>query len=166
MLDLPDEESQVRMYDDACALASEHGYAQYEISNFAKPGRESRHNLCYWRGEEYLGYGPGAVGCFADGPVRRRYTVMKHPERYCDAVEQGTKLWCDEEDLGAEELGLERLMLGLRLNEGLPHGAAQIDPRGLKQVQTLGWIEDHEGLLKLTPAGRHFCSEVVARLAT
>ncbi len=177
MLDLPDEESQVRMYDDACTLASEHGYGQYEISNFAKPGRESRHNLCYWRGEEYLGFGPGAVGCFDSplstnvrvaerGHARQRYTVMKHPERYCDAVENGGSLWCDEERLGAEELGLERLMLGIRLNEGLPRDAVSIDARALEQVAQKGWLEAQEGLLRLTAAGRHFCSEVVARLAT
>jgi oxygen-independent coproporphyrinogen-3 oxidase len=185
MLDLPSEDAQVAMYEDACTLAEQHGYDQYEISNFAKPGRESRHNLCYWRGEEYLGYGPGAVGCIDTPPPpfrvilssskeprngaggeeasRRRYTVMKHPERYCDAIENGNPLWCDQETLGPEELDLERLMLGLRLNEGVDY---QPDPKARAAVENRGWLEPGPGPLRLTPQGRHFCSEVVARLAT
>lgn len=169
MLDLPGEEDQVQMYDLACELAVASGYDQYEISNFAKPGRECRHNLCYWRGEEYLGYGPGAVGCVDDPLVqgrRLRYTVTKHPERYCQAVEAGTGLWCDQEGLGPEELGLERLMLGLRLNEGLDPGATSLDPTGVELVRKRGWLEPGEGRIRLTAAGRHFCSEVVARVAT
>lgn len=182
MLDLPSEDAQVAMYDDACNLAEQHGFEQYEISNFAKPGRESRHNLCYWRGEEYLGYGPGAVGCVATPlPLaeddraagggrgwgmevsRHRYTVMKHPERYCEAIETGRGLWCDEETLGQAELDLERLMLGLRLNEGVEYKPA---PRVRQDVERLGWLEPGTGPLRLTKQGRHFCSEVVARLAT
>jgi oxygen-independent coproporphyrinogen-3 oxidase len=165
MLDLPGEDAQVAMYEDACTLAEQHGYDQYEISNFAKPGRESRHNLCYWRGEEYLGYGPGAVGCVTEEPssFRARYTVMKHPERYCDAIENGTPLWCDQETLGPDELDLERLMLGLRLNEGVDY---QPDPKARAAVENRGWLEPGPGPLRLTPQGRHFCSEVVARLAT
>ncbi len=166
MLDLPDEVAQVEMYERACLLAAQHGYEQYEISNFAKPGRESRHNLCYWRGEEYVGYGPGAVGCLAEGNGRKRYTVTKHPERYCSAVESGEGLWCDEESLTPDDLALERLMLGVRLNEGLPFSAVPFDQNGLAYVQSRGWVEVAEDRLALTASGRHFCSEVVARLAT
>jgi oxygen-independent coproporphyrinogen-3 oxidase len=166
MLDLPDEESQVAMYDLACERARAAGFVQYEISNFARPGRESRHNLCYWRGEEYLGYGPGAVGCFGPGGARTRYTVTKHPERYCQAVESGRAIWCEEEALIESDLALERLMLGLRLNEGLDPEAVPLDPQGLDWVRRQGWLEPGPGPLRLTRAGRHFCSEAVARLAT
>jgi len=65
-LNLPDDEHQVAMYDECIARSSAAGYGQYEISNFAKPGRECRHNLCYWDAEEYVGYGPGAVGFVAN----------------------------------------------------------------------------------------------------
>ena len=166
MLDLPDEESQVRMYDLACSMAQEAGYLQYEISNFCKAGFESRHNLCYWHGEEYLGYGPGAVGCFGGAGGRTRYTVMKHPMRYCEAVESGTGLWCETEELDKSAMELERLMLGLRLNEGIAAGSVSVEKSGVEYATRAGWLEGDEARFKLTPAGRHFCSEVVTRLAT
>jgi len=62
ILPLPDEEQQAEMYDQTLAKVQGHGFNLYEISNYAKPGRECQHNLCYWRAEEYAGYGPGAVG--------------------------------------------------------------------------------------------------------
>ncbi len=158
-LPLPDEESQVAMYDECLQLAADKGYRQYEISNFAKPGRECRHNLEYWRGAEYAGYGPGAVGMV--GNVRR--TNLKHPKRYCDAVEGGVKTAYDEEPLSAEILQTERIMLGLRLNEGLPLELLR-DPRGLDQARAKGWVEDEGDRVRLTAAGRHFCSEVALAL--
>ncbi len=169
MLDLPDEEAQVAMYEDAVRLCAEFGLAQYEISNFARPGQECAHNLCYWRGEEYLAYGPGAVGCFAIGDGRRRrYTVMKHPERYCGVVEAWQEgatresLWCEQEVLEEADQTLERLMLGIRLNEGV---AVPVDAGSRRKLVSRGWLEDRPDRLVLTPAGRHFCSEVAAELA-
>ena len=99
------------------------GYGLYEISNFAKAGRECQHNLCYWRGENYAGYGPGAVGCVpvvVDGQCERmRTTNLKHPERYCEAVERGAVVYFEHEILTDEVQEMERIMLGLRLTEGL-----------------------------------------------
>jgi oxygen-independent coproporphyrinogen-3 oxidase len=160
MLDLPDEDAQVRMYDFACDVTSAAGFQQYEISNFAKPGRESQHNLCYWRGEEYAGYGPGAVGRVG----MERYVTTKSPERYCEEVGSGIRPWCDQETLTEAELALERVMLGLRLNEGLDLGVAH-DARGLERIVENGWAEVEGGRVKLTAKGRHFCSEAVAYLA-
>lgn len=169
MLDLPDEEAQVAMYEDAVSYCAEAGLAQYEISNFARSGQECAHNLCYWRGEEYLAYGPGAVGCFALGDgLRRRYTVMKHPERYCGVVEawkEGSardSLWCDQEILNEADQTLERLMLGIRLNEGV---AVPVNAASRRKLVSRGWLQDRVDRLVLTPAGRHFCSEVAAELA-
>jgi oxygen-independent coproporphyrinogen III oxidase len=62
-LQLPDDDEQVAMYNECVSVCAANGYEQYEISNFAKPGYECKHNLCYWHAEEYAGYGPGAVGC-------------------------------------------------------------------------------------------------------
>lgn len=164
MLDLPDEEAQVEFYDLAVTRATEAGYEPYEISNFAKPGRECRHNLCYWRGEEYLAYGPGAVGCVAieDGH-RRRYTNLKHPERYAAAVEKGEPLWCVTEDLDGATLRTERIMLGLRLREGLEPDA-DLDARAVDTLRARGWLEPAGPRLRLTPAGRHFCTDAAAAL--
>jgi oxygen-independent coproporphyrinogen-3 oxidase len=165
MLHLPDDDIQVRMYETACRMTHEAGLEQYEISNFAHPGLESRHNLCYWHNEEYLSYGPGAVGCFDESEIRTRYTNMKHPERYSDAIEQGTKLWCEHEEIGEESRKLERLMMGLRLNQGVRIPSEDLDLKQLDRMMQRDWIRYQDEVLSLTPAGRHFCSEVIAELS-
>lgn len=98
----------------------------------------------------------------ATGGERIRYTNMKHPERYCEAVESGTKLWCEEEVIGSREREIERLMLGIRLNEGVE--ADGVDPVASQKLQARGWLIQTGARLKLTPEGRHFCSEVTAAL--
>lgn len=162
MLDLPDEEAQVAMYDVACELAGAAGYEQVEISNFAKPGRECQHNLCYWLGEEYLGYGPGAVGCFQDGEGRTRYTNMKHPERYCESIEAGKELWCAQEAVDDDMRRIEQIMLGLRLNRGIQREL--VEAGGIERCLGKGWLQVESNRVHLTAAGRHFCSSVCAEL--
>jgi oxygen-independent coproporphyrinogen-3 oxidase len=159
-LTMPEEEDQVRMYNAAITKTAEASFEQYEISNFAKPGLECLHNLCYWHNEHYAGYGPGAVG-FMDS---RRYTNLKHPERYCAAVESGEKLWFEEENLSQENQRMERLMLGLRLNEGLDVSGLALDPGKLEKAEGQGWITSEGSRIKLTDEGRHFCSEVTLLL--
>jgi oxygen-independent coproporphyrinogen-3 oxidase len=158
-LHLPDDEAQARQYDIAVAEAEARGYRAYEISNFARPGRECAHNLCYWRAEEYAGYGPGAVGRIGAA----RYTNAKHPARYCEAVETGGDLWCDSETVDPATLRVERIMLGLRLAEGIP--AEGLDRRALGRMAARRWIAQDGGRVRLTPQGRHFCTEVAAELS-
>ncbi len=165
MLHLPDDDAQVAMYDVAVAMAREAGFEHYEISNFARPGRESLHNLCYWRSEEYLSYGPGAVGCFDSEEGRRRYTNMKHPEGYSLAVESGADLWCENELLEPDSLRLERIMMGIRLAEGLPLDAVKLEDAAVAKLHSDGWVKTTETHLCLTSVGRHFCSEVALALA-
>ncbi|MBS1713329.1 MAG: radical SAM family heme chaperone HemW [Armatimonadetes bacterium] len=166
MLDLPDDDAQVRMYQDAIDACAEAGLAQYEVSNFAKPGEECRHNLCYWRGEEYLGYGPGAVGCAIeeDGAKRRR-TNVKHPERYSAAVESGSPGYTDVETLDSDAQRLERIMLGIRLNEGIDARMADLDEAACQRLVQKGWLETSGSTVRLTPQGRLFCTDVSVELA-
>lgn len=159
-LALPDDEAQVAMYEECLDRLEAEGFLQYEISNFAKPGRECRHNLCYWHAEDYAGYGPGAVGCVDN----RRYTNLKHPERYCAAVEEHQELAFESEELNSDTLRVERIMLGLRLNEGVSVEDVALDPRSLERVECRGWIERSNGAIRLTRNGRHFCSEVALEL--
>lgn len=159
MLDLPDDDQQVAMYDLACAKAEGAGLEHYEISNFAKPNMQSKHNLCYWRCEEYIGYGPGAVGRIGE----TRYTNLKHPNLYCSAVNALERLWCDEEQLGEEALRIERVMLGIRLSEGLDK--AGLDGTAIGDLVGKGWVTETGKRLKLTSEGKHFCSEVAVALA-
>ena len=164
LLDLPDDETQVQMYDDALVATGKHGYQQYEISNFSRPGRECHHNLCYWNAEEYIGYGPGAVGCIEKDNQRTRYTNMKHPDRYCEALEIGNELWCDSERVDAQMLAFERLMLGLRLNGGLQDKRTARSEQAARLVKR-GWLITEGDRVTLTAEGRHFCSAVIAELA-
>lgn len=155
-LDLPDDEQQVSMYEQTLAITERAGYRQYEISNFAKPGRECRHNLCYWHLEDYAGYGPGAVGALAG----IRYTNLKHPARYCEAVESGDPLRFESEVLTPDIRQMERVMLGLRLNEGL----SWHDESRARRLIDRGWVELRDERLTLTREGQHFCSEVALAL--
>lgn len=159
-LALPDDEAQVSMYEECLDRLSGAGFGQYEISNFARPGFECKHNLCYWRGEEYAGYGPGAVGCVND----RRYTNLKHPERYCGAVERGEDLAFESELLDGATKRVERIMLGLRLTRGLELNGIALNLDIVAKLQERGWVEKENGSLKLTREGLHFCSEVALEL--
>lgn len=163
LLDLPDEEAQVRMYDLARDTAEAAGLRHYETSNFARPGFECRHNLAYWRGEEYLAYGPGAVGCYAlpDGR-RERYTVIKHPVRYVEAIERGLWPWFAREVLDEATLRRERVMLGIRLAEGVAW--EDVAPGALPDLLDRGWITVSDGRVRLTREGRLFENEVAAAL--
>ena len=160
-LQLPDEDAQVEMYDECVRETAAAGFEHYEISNFAKPGHRSQHNLCYWRAEDYAGYGPGAVGC-VDGI---RYTNSKHPVGYSEKVEQGLALAFESEILTAEHRRLEKIMLGLRLMEGLKIGETEYSSVGFETCQARGWLYRGDGRLFLTEAGEHFCSEVSLELA-
>lgn len=164
MLDLPDDAQQTAMYDEAISVCEGAGLAQYEISNFAKPGRECEHNLCYWRSEEYASYGPGAVGCMESPEGRVRYTNTKHPDHFSTQIEKQENHWCDSEVLGQSELNTERIMMGIRLNSGLDLASVNIPSASLDKVISLGWAEVKDNILRLTPAGRHFCSEVTVHL--
>lgn len=155
-LDLPDDDQQVAMYEETLARTAAAGFEQYEISNFALPGRECQHNLCYWHNEDYAGYGPGAVGALHG----IRYTNLKHPDGYCAAIENGNSLRFEQEALTPEIQRMERIMLGLRLNEGV----AWNDPESARKLIDRGWVEFDEGRLRLTPDGKHFCSEVALEL--
>lgn len=164
MLDLPDDEAQTRMYELAVDLTSGGGLTQYEISNFAKPGQECQHNLAYWRSEDYASYGPGAVGCMTHDQGRVRYVNFKHPRGYCDRVAESGPLWCEADWLTPEAERTERIMMGLRLNEGLEISGLGLSEWALAELEKRGWASQSSGRLFLTREGRHFCSEAALLL--
>jgi oxygen-independent coproporphyrinogen III oxidase len=159
-LSLPDDEMQVTMYEECIEKMGVEGYDQYEISNFAKPGRECLHNLEYWYGNEYAGYGPGAVGMVAGV----RYTNLKHPIAYVEAVNGGASLPFESETLSPDTLRVERIMLGLRLNEGLDVSNLGVYRKDIDKLIEKSWLEESENRIRLTSLGRHFCSEVALGL--
>ena len=110
-LDLPDEDTVGDMYDDMCEVLAKYGYHRYEISNFSKDGRESRHNLKYWTGENYLGFGSAAHSYF-DG-VRFAHS------RDINAYIEGKSTIIDVEPIDKREAMNEYVMLGMRLSQGV-----------------------------------------------
>lgn len=115
-LDLPDEDDELRMYERSIEILTHAGYEHYEVSNFALPGFRSRHNQVYWRNEEYIGFGPGAVSYIGG----RRWKRERLPQKYCSKVAANADLSVESERLAAVgQLG-ETMMLGLRLRDGLP----------------------------------------------
>ncbi|SDR80687.1 radical SAM family heme chaperone HemW [Corynebacterium timonense] len=115
-LPAPSEDAYADRYEMIAAALEEAGYGWYEVSNWARPGGECRHNLIYWTGGQWWGAGPGAHG-FVDG--ERSYNV-KRPERYADMLAAGELPVEGSEKIGAEEQHVEKIMLGLRLREGIP----------------------------------------------
>ena len=114
-LELPDEDSELAMYEEAIARLTAAGFEHYEVSNFARPGFRSRHNQVYWRNEEYLGVGPGAVSYLAG----RRWKRERLPQRYAAKVAAGEDLSVELERLDAAGALGETMMLGLRLLDGI-----------------------------------------------
>ena len=124
-LTLPDEETERAMYDDALALLAEHGYEQYEISNFALPGCACRHNLGYWQQIPYLGLGASASSMLTDSPGCA-YTRETNPaaiDAYISMVQQ--QQWSQREciPITPREAMFETMMLGLRTNAGVSEAA-------------------------------------------
>lgn len=111
---LPSEENQYKMYMTSAKTLEEHGYMQYEISNFAKPGYECKHNLKYWRCENYLGFGPAAASLF-DGVL---FNYMKNIELFMD--DPLTPLLVESSEMLTDrEMATQYVMLGMRLTEGV-----------------------------------------------
>jgi oxygen-independent coproporphyrinogen-3 oxidase len=166
-LDLPDEDEELQMYERSIALLTQAGYEHYEVSNFARPGSRSRHNQVYWRNEEYLGVGPGAVSYIGG----RRYKRERLPARYVRKVNANTDLAVESECLTSEETLGETMMLGLRLRDGLPlarlrerfaldpltHFAPQIEKLTVRGLLTL-----HDDTLRLTHRGLLLANDVLS----
>lgn len=120
---LPEAEDAAALYVETAATAARHGLAAYEVSNYARPGSESRHNLAYWRYGDYAGIGPGAHGRISlDGALlaTRRHRA---PELWAERVERHGHGSTAETAIAPAERAREMLLMGLRLGEGIAAGA-------------------------------------------
>jgi len=160
---LPDDDAVAEIYDQGQQRLAATGYAQYEVSAYARPGRQARHNLNYWEFGDYLGIGAGAHGKRTrDGRIERR-ARHKHPKRYQEAA--GTAAAVQEQRLlGVEELPVEFMLNTLRLNQGVAAGlweARTGQPLTLlagpvAEAVRLGLLEADPARLQPTPLGhRH-----------
>ena len=153
---LPDDDAQADMYLDAVDFLAARGWAQYEISNFARPGFESRHNLKYWTLGEYLGFGPGAHSDFGG----RRFAV----ERDLDAFLAGTARRSEDAAVPPRERAAERVMLGLRTARGLDAEMLAGAEDVLRECAAHGLAEQNGKRWRLTPRGFLVSNAVILRV--
>ena len=161
------EEVMAERYREVCRWAREAGFEHYEISNFARGGRYSRHNTGYWEGRRYVGFGPAAHSY--DG--RRRVWNAGNVKRYAEAVERGERWW-EGEVLGERELYDEFIMTGLRTTWGIDEGVAarrwgQWWEEARKRVEDYagrGLLERAGGRLRMTEEGWLVADMVMADL--
>ena len=153
---LPPEDDVIAQYWSLATAAARRGFEHYEISNYARPGFRSRHNLTYWHAAEYLAAGPGGCGFIGD----IRYSNLKSLGRYCAAAEAGTLPVDGFERLTPAQRAAERLILGLRTADGVPTATlgerAAGDPelaRTLDDWRKTGRLVDADGRTRLTEAG-------------
>ena len=145
---LPDEDTAAALYDVTEEECARSGLLAYEISNYARPGGESRHNLAYWRYRDYAGIGPGAHGRITVDGVLRATTRHRAPEPWAERVERSGDGTTSDEPIEAAERAREALLMGLRLAEGI--GLAWFEAR---TGQTLGQSVDAEVLARSVEAG-------------
>jgi oxygen-independent coproporphyrinogen-3 oxidase len=171
-LKTPDETTARALYDVTQEVCAKAGLPAYEISNHARKGAECRHNLVYWRGEEYAGIGPGAHGRLDIEGVRHATATERRPEAWLMRVEAYGHGVVTDDMLNREERADEFLLMGLRLAEGIdPKRYAELAGRPLDQrrialLREEGAITvDADGRLRVTQAGFPVLDAVVADLA-
>lgn len=172
-LTLPAEEDERAMYDLALKMLSERGFHQYEISNFALPGCECRHNIGYWRQIPYIGLGASAASCLEVQEGSLRTTNPARIQDYIDMVHRGS--WAQREAtlVKREEARFETLMLGLRMTEGVSeaffqskHGVSMESLYGsrLRRFESQGLLEHHQGFWRLTRRGMDVQNAILVEL--
>lgn len=112
---LPDDDEQADMYFYAADVLERYGYKQYEISNFAAKGFESKHNLKYWNLDDYMGFGPGAHSCVGN----LRYSFVKDLKQYISGVARGVSIIDEYRQIDPMERAVEYIMLGMRTSNGI-----------------------------------------------
>ncbi|WP_233352109.1 radical SAM family heme chaperone HemW [Pseudogemmobacter humi] len=165
---LPDEDLAADMYELTAGICAEYGLHDYEVSNYAREGAESRHNLVYWRMGDYLGIGPGAHGRLTLDGIRYATSTHRSPELWLEAVRQG-KGELPREVIPRASQAVEYMMMSMRLTEGMSlarytalNGAP---PKAMRELTESGMIRIENDRLAATPAGRLLLNRLVLELS-
>ena len=171
---LPDPETGAALYEASAEEAARVGLAAYEVSNYARPGAESRHNLAYWRYQDYAGIGPGAHGRIDLGGALLATRRHRAPEPWAALVEARGHGSAAEAVVAPQERAREMLLMGLRLAEGIdPAWFARrtgvalvdaIDTEILSRAVEAGYLDPDPARLRATPAGRLRLDALLAEL--
>ena len=165
-----DDDDAATLYELTGQMTSAAGIPAYEISNHARPGNESRHNLSYWRYDDYIGIGPGAHGRRLNAATQRH----KKPENFLSAVERNTHGISSEEFLEAATRATESLLMGLRLAEGIDLGrlsqrtgiaaADLLDMDAVGKIAQLGLITRTDTHVTVTPQGMPLLDAILPQI--
>ena len=165
-----DDDDAATLYELTGQMTSAAGIPAYEISNHARPGNESRHNLSYWRYDDYIGIGPGAHGRRLNAATQRH----KKPENFLSAVERNTHGISSEEYLDAATRATESLLMGLRLAEGIDLGrlsqrtgiaaADLLDMDAVGKIAQLGLITRTDTHVTVTPQGMPLLDAILPQI--
>lgn len=168
---LPDDDTLWEMQQQCQVLLAEHGYEQYEVSAYARPGHRCRHNLNYWLFGDYLGIGAGAHGKISNAQHQRtvRTAKLRHPRDYLEKAATPAR-FASERTLSRREAGFEFMLNALRLNDGFPvalfaqHTGLPLTvvERPLKQAEEKGLIEWTLHHIRPTALGRRFLNDLTA----
>ncbi|WP_041090641.1 radical SAM family heme chaperone HemW [Jeotgalibacillus soli] len=164
-LPLPGEDIEASMYELLMEKMEAHGRKQYEISNFARPGYESKHNLVYWDNDEYYGFGGGAHG-YVNGI---RYSNIGPVKKYMDSIYAGQLPTMHEHPVTKNEKMEEEMFLGLRKIEGVSLSrfkerfdlsVQDLFGESIAEMTSKGWLETKDDRMRLTKQGRYLGNEV------
>ena len=171
---LPDDDLAEALYMATAEEAARFGLRAYEVSNYARPGAESRHNMAYWRYGDYAGIGPGAHGRLMFGDALRATRRHRAPEVWAERVERDGHGSTEETDVAPRERAREALLMGLRLAQGIDAGrfarrtgmelGAALDPVILQASIEAGYVTLGNGRLVATAAGRRLLDALLPRL--
>lgn len=166
-LNLPDEDTEYRMYEDTAGILAEYGYEQYEISNYAKKDLACQHNVGYWMRKEYLGLGLGAASLWGN----QRFSNTSDFSLYLNNSGFPEKIRGDRETLSLEAEMSEFMFLGLRMTKGVSKAEflegfgvpiESVYGKVLDKYKSVGLLEETEGRIFLTRAGIHVSNGVMA----
>lgn len=171
-LKIPDSDNAADLYEATREVTSHAGLPAYEISNHAARDAECRHNLVYWRYQDYAGIGPGAHGRLTINGAKTATAAHSNPEEWWQAAMSGAHGLVEREPLLAEEAGDEMLLMGLRLREGIDlkryekFSGRELNPARIEFLRSKGFVEmSSDRRLRATPAGFLVLDAVVADLA-
>ncbi len=168
---LPDEDLSTDMYDLTQEICGAAGLPAYEVSNHAAPGMESRHNLIYWRGGDYIGIGPGAHGRLTLNGTRWATDAPRAPGQWLSQVEAGRTGEAPRGMVPGAERALEYLMMGLRLSEGIDLdryrnlAGQSMDTNKINELEDMGMLRRTNQSLAATAKGRLVLNAVIRELA-
>jgi len=167
---LPDDDLSAELYEATQILCDKAGMPAYEVSNHARPGAESRHNLVYWRGGDFIGIGPGAHGRVTLAYTRHATEAPRNPATWL-SLAQDSNGESSRTPLPAAEIAVEYLMMSLRLTEGsdLDRLAAlgfRLDHDKITYLQQLGMLEMSNSHIRATPRGRMVLNSILRELLT